>query len=257
MGDAHHVPLLTEGHLNVMTEGNTSNSPCGKIWQLEVCQLLSSGSQVVYPEGLNRCQISVITSLPESLSNGVTLLEGKPTSLQVDLSQSVPKGQESKAPSLGGGLSLPSATSPTRALPPKAESQISMTMEVSKLLSRAVLDTSGLASRSSTPKRPGPLALATTLPLKLENSAKPVDTSSHVSTLDNTVRDDPALEEICDFPPPLVETPGPSSEAPSLDVTQLQEEANKALGCLLATRSSINTCWRKQVSDFRNGPSSK
>ena len=50
--------------------------------------------------------------------------------------------------------------------------------------------------------------------------------------------------------PLLVKTPGPSSEAPSLDVTQLQEETNKALGHLLATKSSIDTHWRKQVSDF-------
>ena len=35
-----------------------------------------------------------------------------------------------------------------------------------------------------------------------------------------------------------------------LDVTQLQEEANKALGCLLATRSTIDAHWRKEVSDF-------
>ena len=41
-GDACHMPLPTEGHLSVMTEGNTSNVPCGKICQLEVCQLLSS-----------------------------------------------------------------------------------------------------------------------------------------------------------------------------------------------------------------------
>ena len=34
------------------------------------------------------------------------------------------------------------------------------------------------------------------------------------------------------------------------DVIQLQEEAGKALGCLLATRSSLNACHRKQVSDF-------
>ena len=62
--------------------------------------------------------------------------------------------------------------------------------------------------------------------------------------------DDPTLEEICASPPTPVKNLKPSSEAPSLDVTQLQEEANKALGHLLATRSSINTCQRKQVSDF-------
>ena len=49
---------------------------------------------------------------------------------------------------------------------------------------------------------------------------------------------------------PLIKTLGPSREAPSLDVAELQEEANKALGCLLATRSSLNTQQRKQVSNF-------
>ena len=41
-----------------------------------------------------------------------------------------------------------------------------MTMEVSELLSQAVLDTPGLVSGSSTPKGPGSLALAVALPLK-------------------------------------------------------------------------------------------
>ena len=249
-GDACHVPLPIEGHLSIMMEGNTSNAPCRRIHQLEVHQLLSSGSWVVYPEGLNGCQVLVIMSLPELLSSGMTLLEGKPTLLQMDLSQSSTKGQEFKGQSLGTGLSPPSAASLNRALPPKAEGQISMTMEVSKLLSRAVLDISGLASGSSTPKRPGPLALATTLPLKPENSAKPLDTSSQVSAPDDVEMDDPTLEEIHATPSPQVETPGPSSEAPSFNVTQLQEEANKALGCLLATRSSTDAHWRKQASDF-------
>ena len=48
-GDACHVPLPNKGHLSVMVEGTTSNVPYRKISQLEVCQLLSSGSQVVLP----------------------------------------------------------------------------------------------------------------------------------------------------------------------------------------------------------------
>ena len=110
---------------------------------------------------LNGCQVPVVMTLPESLSNGMTLLEGGSTFLQVDLSQSTTREQESKALSLCGGLSSTPAASPTRAFSPKAEGQISMTMEVSKLLSWAVLDTSVLASGSSTPKRPGSLAMAT------------------------------------------------------------------------------------------------
>ena len=177
------------------------------------------------------------------------MLEGKSTFLQVDLSKSTTKEQESKAPSLGGGSSPPPATSPTRALPPKVESQISMTMEVSKLLSQAVLDTSGLESTSSTPKRPGSLVLATTLPLKLEDSAKPVDTSSQVSVPDDVEMDDPTHKEIHASPSPPVETLGPSSEAPSLDVTQLQG-GQQGPGTLGGDQVSYQCSLEKQVSDF-------
>ena len=213
------MPLPTEGHLSVMTEGNTSNVPCGKIHQLEVHQSLGSGSWVVYLEGLNRCQVPVVMSLLESLSNSMTMLQSEPAFLKADLSQSATKEQESKAPSLGSGLSPTMAASPTRDLPSKMEGQISMTMEVSKLLSWAVLYTSGLASGSPTPKRPGSLALATPLPLKPEDSIKPVDTSSQVSIPDDAEMDDSTLEGIQASPSPPVKTPGPSSEVPFLGVT--------------------------------------
>ena len=65
-----------------------------------------------------------------------------------------------------------------------------MTMEVSELLSQVALDTSGISSESSTPKRPGSLALTTTLPLKPEDSAKLVDTSFQVSAPEDVERDD-------------------------------------------------------------------
>ena len=98
-GDTCHVPLPKEGHLSVLAEECTSHVPYGRNQQLEVCQLLSSGSQVAYLEGLNGCQVLVIMTLSESLSQGMTMLEGRSTFLQVDLSQSTTKEQESKAPS--------------------------------------------------------------------------------------------------------------------------------------------------------------
>ena len=134
-GNACHVSLPKEGHLSVLAEEHTSHVPCRRIQQLEVHQLLSSGSQAVYLEGLNGCQVLVIMTLPESLSQGMTLLRGKSTFLQVDLSQSTTKEQEPKATSLGSGLSPNPASSPIQAFPPKEEGQISMTMEVSELLS--------------------------------------------------------------------------------------------------------------------------
>ena len=75
--DAHHMPLPIEGHLSVMAEERTSHVPYRKIHQLEVHQLLNSGSQVVYLEGLIGCQVPVKITLPESLSNGMTMLKSK------------------------------------------------------------------------------------------------------------------------------------------------------------------------------------
>ena len=59
--------------------------------------------------------------------------------------------------------------SPLRPPPPKAEGEVSMTMEVRELLSQVGLDMSEHASRSSTPKRQEPVVLVTPLPTKLED----------------------------------------------------------------------------------------
>ena len=122
-GDAHHMPLPKEGHLSVLAEEHTSNVPNGRIQQLAVCQLLSSGSQVVHPEGLNRCQVLVIMTLSESLSQDITMLEGKSMLLPVELSKSATKEQEPKAPSQGGALSPTPTSSPTLAFPPKQKAR--------------------------------------------------------------------------------------------------------------------------------------
>ena len=70
------------------------------------------------------------------------------------------------------------------------------------------MDTSGLASGSSTPTKPGSLPLATPLPLKLEDSAKLVDTSSQVSVPEDAEMDDPTLVEIHASLPPKMKLQG-------------------------------------------------
>ena len=84
----------------------------------------------------------------------------------------------------------------------------------------------------------------------LESFIKPVDISSQmspqVSIPDDAELDAPTLEEIS-LP---VETSGLGTGILPGDVNQLQEEVGKALGCLLVTRSSLNACHRRQVSDF-------
>ena len=162
--DACHAPLPKEGHLSILIEGGTSSAACGCISQLDICQLLSLASQVIYPVGLNRCEVSVIISLPKLLAKGMTMLRGKPIYLSVDIPQSATKGKKSKALS-PGGHSIPILTaSPIRAPPPKVERQVSMTKEVRELLSLAVSDTSGQVLGGSTPKRLEPMVLVTPLP---------------------------------------------------------------------------------------------
>ena len=143
--DTCHVPLPKERHLCILMEEGTSSAICRWISQLDICQLLSSGSQVIYPVGLNGCEIPVIMSLPESLAKGTTMLRDEPVYLSVDILQFATKGQESKAPSPGSHSIPILTTSPIRAPPSKAEGWVSMTKEVRELLSWAVSDTSGQA----------------------------------------------------------------------------------------------------------------
>ena len=180
-GDVHQIPIPKEGHLSAMTEGMPSNVPCRRICQLEVHQLLHSGAQVVYPKGLNGCLVPVITSLPKSLSHGMIVLNDKPTFLQVDLSQFTMEEHESKAPFPGGDLTSISPTCPVMAPTPKAGSQVSMTMEVSELLSHG--SSGHLQSSIGEFHQKGPVSMALGTPpsIGLEDPTKPVDTISQAS----------------------------------------------------------------------------
>ena len=68
--DAHHVPLRKEWQLSIQVMGGTGSATCRRVSQLQVCQLLSSGCQVVYPAGLSGCEVPLITSLPEPMTKG-------------------------------------------------------------------------------------------------------------------------------------------------------------------------------------------
>ena len=205
--DTCHAPLPREGPLGVLLEGDTSRTACGKVSQLEVCQFLHSDSQVIYPVGLNSHEIPLMTSLPKSLANGTKLPGGKPIYLKVDILQSIMEGPEQKASPPGNHPSTLMA-SPIKATPPKMEREVSMTMEVRELLSRAVLDTSGHASENWTPKKLNPVVILTPLPHILGDPSRPVDTSSQVGTPDDAEMAEASLEEILVAPLPQLRHQG-------------------------------------------------
>ena len=62
--------------------------------------------------------------------------------------------------------------------------------------------------------------------------------------------EDASLEEIPTHSSPTAEAPGLSSDAPPPDMAHLWEEANKALGDLLAIKSSIDTHQQKLVLEY-------
>ena len=168
-GDTHHVPLPKEGHLCVLTEGGTSSASCRQISQLEVCPLLHSHLQIVYPIGLNGCEAPAIVFPPRSLARGANLLGGKPIYLKVGIMQSMVEVSEPKAVPSGICPSTLMASS-IKTTPPKVEEEVSMTTEVRELLTQAVLDTSGHGSTNSTPKRLNPIVVLTPLPTNWEIS---------------------------------------------------------------------------------------
>ena len=118
--DTHHVPLPKEGHLGILPQGGTNMTACGSISQLEVCQFLASGLQVAYPVRLNGGKDPIITSLPESLANGISLTGGGSIYLELDIPQSMVEELDQKVSSLGRHSSILIA-SPLKTTPPKLE----------------------------------------------------------------------------------------------------------------------------------------
>ena len=139
-----------------------------------------------------------------------------------------------------------------------------MTAEVQDLLSHAILNTSNQELEDSTPKS----LMSMALEARAENSSKLVGTFPQVSPWvalpDN-------IEPISHSSPmtPVLEAPGAASIPATLpsktstgddmgtlpkEVLHLQGEMNRIMGQLLTTRASIDTHWRKEVSDFQMAP---
>ena len=96
---SQHIPLSTARHISAMIDGTLRRNACWCLSQLEVCKLLQSGVEVVYPEGLNGGLEPLWVSLPklpiwdlDSHAESAC----KPMPLQVNLPRIVP--QQSSTP---------------------------------------------------------------------------------------------------------------------------------------------------------------
>ena len=159
--------------------------------------------------------------------------------------------------------------------PSETATYTSMAAMLQELLARAVLNTSSLVPGHTTPKRStsvtlgAPSLIGSEDPFSKERAdsaaPEPMATSSQVSlwvaTIDNTI-------PISHFPSltPTLETPkvdgvpttlqsdthlGATSGTLSDEVLWIQGEMNTAMGWLLTTRSSMDACHRRLVSDTK------
>ena len=229
-----HTPLPKDGH---PTSEGVEETACGWISQLEVCKLLATSSQVIYPVILNGYDEPIITTLPEPLASSVSLTTSKHLYLGIDIPSPPVKEPDQKILPFGE-VSTILIASPHKS-PPKSEG--SMTMEVSDLLSQAVLEASSCESKHSSPRRLTPAVVLTTPPQKPEGQLQPVDTSSQLSIEEAEA----SLEDIPASTSPIAAVSRTGSVSPPEDIMELQTSANKALDDLLTTKAFIDTCrWR-------------
>ena len=228
----HHTPLPKDGHLGILPQRGAEETPCGWISQLEVCQLLAAGPQIIFPVGLNGLDEPIITTLPELLASSVSLTASKYIYLRIDIPSPPVEELDQKISPLGKVSTLLIA-SPHK---PSPKSEGSMTMEVSNLLSQAVLEASSCESEHSFPRRPTPAVVLMTPPQKPEGQIWPVDTSSQASIEEMEA----SLEGIHASISPIAAVSITGSISPPEHIMELWTSANKALHDLLTTKASID-----------------
>ena len=138
-----HAPHPKDKHLGILSQGKVEETSCRQISQFDVCQLLSASPQEVYPIGLNGQDEPIITTLPELLSSGISIIASEHLYLEID----IPPKEESdtKAPPIGKA-SIIQTTNPHKS-PPKLEG--SMATEVNDLLDQAIMEASSCESKHS------------------------------------------------------------------------------------------------------------
>ena len=98
--DPHHAPLPQNKHLGVLPQGKAQETFYGQISKLEVCQLLITGPQVIYPIGLNGYNEPIITTLPELLDIGISLITREHIYLGIDIPSPPVEEPDQKMPPL-------------------------------------------------------------------------------------------------------------------------------------------------------------
>ena len=226
----HNAPLPKDKQLVILPQGKVEETSCRQISQLDVCQLLFTRPQVVYPSGLNRQDEPMITTLPELLSSGTSVIAIKHLYLEID----IPPKEESdtKAPSIAKA-SIIQATNPHKSTP-KLEG--SLTAEVKHLLDQAIMEASNCESKQSSLGKITTAAVIMSPPQRSEVSVPSVDTSSQASIEEA----EGSLEDIPTNISLIADVYSSRSVSPPVDPSELQANADRAIKNMLHLKRSLD-----------------
>ena len=225
-----HVPLPKGKHLGILPRGKVEETSCGWISQLNVYQLLSASPQVVYPSGLNGHNGPVITTLPEPLSSGMSIIASEHPYLEID----IPPNGESDTNVLPIGEVSIIQTTNLHNPPPNPEGSIAA--QVNHLLDQAMEEAASHKSKQSSLKKITEAVATTSPPQKSEVTVPPVDTSSQASMEEA----EGSLEGIPANISPVAAIYSSRSANPPVDPSELQANANRAIDNMLHLKRSLD-----------------
>ena len=226
-----HVLLPKGTHLGILLQVEAERTCCGQISQLDVHQLLSSGPQVVYPIGLNGHREPIITTLPEPLSSGMSIIASEHPYLEIE----IPPHGESDTKVLPIGKVSIIQTTNLHNPPPNPEGSIAA--EVNHLLDQAMAEASSRESEQSSLEKVTEEVATMSPPQMLEVTVPPVDTSSQASMeeAEGSLEDIPANISL------IATIHSSGSASPSVDPLELQANANRAIDNMLHLKRSLES----------------
>ena len=172
----NHAPLPKDKHLGVLPQGKVE-SPCGQISQLEVCQLLSTRPQVIYPMGLNGGNQPVTINLPGLLHSGSSVTTDEPPYIKIDIPSPTPEEQDGVNLPLGRVHATQAVAMPKTSWKPR----VTLMAEVGDLLAWGMTEDYDHELEHSTTVKELATKADTSPPPKTEVPALPLDMSSQVS----------------------------------------------------------------------------
>ena len=200
-------------------------SPCGQISQLEVCQLLSTRPQVVYPLGLNGGDQSVTIDLPGLLHSGSSVTTDEHPYIKIDIPSPTCEEQDGANPPLGGVHTTLAVAMPKTPWKPR----VTLTAEVGDLLTWGMTEDYNHEPEHSAMVQDLATETDTSPPLKTEVLALPLDTSSQVSVPETkaSMESNPIHDSL------TAVAYSSHSDSPTMDLPELQADAPLAINHML------------------------